>query len=254
MSVLGLALLAAMLTGCAIDQTREIEMGQEVAPQFEAEFGGLYPDERVQRYFSAIGRRLIRYSGREDLPWEFGVLDSDEINAFALPGGHVYMTRGLLFNLENEAQLAAILAHEVAHVGERHSVEQIEQAQLIQGGAMLAGVLSGQGTVADVSGMVAGLVMMRYSRDHEREADLVGLEYLTKAGYRPEAMLEAMQTIRRLSGSGGSPEFLSTHPDPEDREEYLAQAIQERYGGVRSPQRVNVEQFRRYVLDRRRLQ
>jgi beta-barrel assembly-enhancing protease len=250
-SVPGLVLFAAILTGCSIPVAQEIEMGRDVAPQFEEEFGGLHPDSHIQQYVSDIGHRLVRFSGREQLPWSFGVLASDEINAFALPGGPVYITRGLLFNLENEAQLAAILAHEVVHIAERHSVEQLERAQILTGGTVLVGVLTGSGAVADVSGVVAGLMTMRYSREHEREADLMGLEYLARAGYRPEAMLEAMQIIRRLSEGGRPPEFLSTHPSPANREEYLSQAIQEQYARIISPTRTGEEEFRRNVLARR---
>lgn len=251
-STLGLVLLAAILTGCTIPEAREIQMGQDVAPRFEEQFGGLYPDERVQQYVTSIGQRLIRFSGREDLPWEFGVLDSDEINAFALPGGFIYITRGLLFNLENEAQLAAILAHEVVHVAERHSVEQLERQQVYQGGALIAGILLGEGAATDVTQVVGGLMMMRYGRDQERDADLIGLEYLARAGYRPEAMLEAMQIISRLSGNGRPPEFLSTHPSPDNREQYLAAAIQEQYARIISPVRTGEEEFRRNVLARQR--
>lgn len=227
-------------------------MGQDVAPQFEKEFGGLYRDSEIQRYVREVGEQLIPFTDRPDLPWEFAVLDSDQINAFALPGGKTYITRALLFSLENEAQLASILAHEAAHVAHRHSVQQLERAQVIQGGAILAGVLTESEVVGDVSQVVGGLISMRYSREQEREADRTGLDYLVRAGYDPNAAVQALSIIREQAGSGAPPEFLSTHPDPEGREEDLQRRIDSRYGDVLTAGRTNEDRFREIVLRRAR--
>lgn len=229
-----LAALALLLSGCAVSEEQEVQMGLDAAPKFEKQFGGLHPDKRVQRYVSDIGHRLSRHAGRDDLPWSFEVLDNKEMNAFALPGGPVYITYGMLSRLQNEAQLAGIIAHEVAHVAKRHSAEQIEKAQVAQGGAALAGVISGSDSVTNITGLVTQLGMMKFGRDDEEEADLVGLDYMVKEGYDPRGMVQAMQIIKKSSGSrGGMPEFLSTHPDPGNRVEYLQDRIDKKYRNTR---------------------
>lgn len=246
-----LLLLFGLLGGCAVTQQDEIAMGRDAAPQFEKEFGGLYRDPVVQDYVSNVGQRLVPYANRSDLPWRFRVLDSEEVNAFALPGGFIYITEGLLFNLNNEAQLAAILAHEVAHVANRDTVQQLEQAQVIQGGQVLAGVLTGSSAVGNVSAVVGGLLLMSYSRDQEKDADLTGLRYLAAAGYKPSAMVAAMRRINELSEGRAPPEFLSTHPNPENRLEYLDEAIDQRYADILNAGYVGEDQFERVVLRRR---
>ena len=242
-----LALTGVLLTGtgCAVTEEQEIKMGLDAAPKFEKEFGGLHPDQRLQRYVSDLGHRLARHSGRNDLPWSFEVLANKEMNAFALPGGPVYITYGMLSKLENEAQLAGILAHEVAHVAKRHSAQQIEKAQLAQGGAALAGVISGSDAVTDISGLVAQLGMMKFGREDETEADLVGLDYMVKENYDPRGMVQAMQIIKKSSGSRGTPEFLSTHPDPGNRVEYLQDRIEKKYPNTRGT--LGDRDFRRIV-------
>jgi len=242
-------LFLSFLAGCAISEEQEIKMGIQAAPRFEKQFGGLYRDPAVQRYVSDVGMRMVRYTGREDLPWEFKVVDSKQINAFALPGGKVYITRGLLMKLENEAQLASILGHEAGHVAHRHSVEQLERAQILQGAAALAGIVAGSGAVGDITQMVSGLAMMKYSRDQEKEADLTGLDYMTRRGYDPRAMVRSMEIIKQASGGKSPPEFLSTHPNPGNREEYLQETIEKKYPGESGM--TNAEQFERTVLERR---
>lgn len=242
-----LVLSLALLGGCAISQEEEISMGRDVAPQFEREFGGLYPDQAVQNYVSGVGDRLVNYSGRTDLPWHFRVLDSDQINAFALPGGQIYITKGLLFRLQDEAQLAGILGHEIAHVSQRHTVEQLEREQLFQGGLTVASVLTGAGSVADIGQLVGGLVMMRYSRDQEREADLIGLDYLVRGGYDPQALPQALRIIERTAGGKGPPEFLSTHPSSEGRIEALDEKINTTYSGIISGGRTGAREFQSIV-------
>jgi predicted Zn-dependent protease len=246
--ILVLAVLL-LVGGCAISQDQEIALGRDARPQFEKEFGGVYPDPEVQQYVQEVGLRMARYAKRPDLPWEFRVLNSDTINAFALPGGFIYITRGLLMNLQTEAQLAGILGHESAHVANRHSVQQLERAQVLQGGAVLAGVLGG-GTVADISAVVGGLVNLQYSREQEKEADLDGLEYLARAGYDPRALIQDMQILEKLSQGQRPPEFLSSHPNPENRQEYLSQTVERRFGQIIAGGKTGREEFRRQVLDR----
>jgi predicted Zn-dependent protease len=246
-----LALLTLML-GCGISRQQEIEMGLQARPQFEQEFGGLYEDPEVQQYVQEVGMALVDETDRRRLPWEFRVLDSDSINAFALPGGFIYITRGLLFNLRSEAELAAILGHEVAHVAHRHSVQQLQRAQLVQGGAALAGLFGGgEPVVADVAQLVAGLALMTYSREQEKEADLSGLKYLAAQGYEPRAMLNVMRTLGEIGGKARPPEFLSSHPNPETREEYLARRVRRDYRDVITAARDDRREFEQRVLQSR---
>ena len=249
-----LALIATPLMtvggGCAVSEEQEVQMGLQAAPEFEREFGGEYPDPVMQDYFKSVGMRLAQHAGRPELPWDFEVLNSKEVNAFALPGGPIYMTAGLLFKLRNEAQLASILAHEVAHVARRHSAQQIERTQILSGGSSLLGAVIGNDAIGTATQLAAGLAVMQYSRSHEREADKLGLRILAEEGYNVEEMVEAMKIIKKASGGGGTPEFLSTHPDPGNRIEYLQDAIDGRYSFARRG-RVGEEEFRRNVLSRR---
>jgi predicted Zn-dependent protease len=244
-----LALLAAGV-GCAISQEQEIEMGRQMAPQFEKEFGGLYDDPQVQQYVNNVGTSLVQYAGRRELPWQFRVVDSDQINAFALPGGYVYITRGLLGNLENEAQLASILGHEIGHVVERHSVQQIQRAQGAQFIPIFAGLFGG-GLAGDAAGAVTKPGLMKYGRDQEREADYRGLTYMTRGGYDPEGIVQAMEIMQRASGGGGrTPEFLSTHPNPGNRIEYLSDAINKTEAQQAGARITGEDAFRQNVLNR----
>jgi predicted Zn-dependent protease len=239
------------LTGCAISEEKEIAMGRDAAPQFEREFGGLYPEPAVQNYVQEVGMELAANTRRPHLPWQFRVLNSQEVNAFALPGGFIYITRGLLDNLENEAQLASVLGHEVAHVAHRHSVQQIQRAQFAQGGALLAGIFVG-GVAGDASNLVASLALMRYGRGQEREADLSGLNYLVREGYEPRAMIQTMEILEASSGGrgGGGLDFLSTHPSPGNRQEYLAEQIDKRYDAVATGGVTNEDRFEQIVRRR----
>jgi beta-barrel assembly-enhancing protease len=244
-------ILFLLLTGCAISEEKEVAMGRDAAPKFEREFGGLYPDPAVQEYVHGVGIELAQDTNRAHLPWQFRVLNSDDVNAFALPGGFVYITKGLLFNLENEAQLASVLGHEVAHVAHRHSVQQLQRAQFVQGGSLLVGIFAG-GTAGDVSSLAASLALMRYGRGQEREADLSGLNYVVREGYEPRAMVQTMEILERTSGGKrGGLGFLSTHPSPGNREKYLAERISKRYETDASGGVTNEDRFESIVLRHR---
>jgi predicted Zn-dependent protease len=245
-----LLLLPLLLTlGCAISQEKEIQLGQEAAPQFEREFGGLYPDRQVQAYVNEVGLELAAQAGRPGLPWQFRVLNSDQVNAFALPGGFIYVTQGLLFRMENEAMLAGVLGHEVGHVAHRHSVKQIQRTQTAQGLSAVAGIvgaLFGFGGVGDVTNVVASLTLMTYSRGQEKESDLSGLRYMTRTGYNPEGMVQTMHVLQQASGGGGGPpQFLSSHPNPGNRIEYLTETIEKRYPQAADTGDLGADRFQR---------
>jgi predicted Zn-dependent protease len=246
-------LLLFVTTGCAISEEKEIEIGRKSHGQFERQFGGMYPDAAVQEYTSRVGMAMARYAGRPNLPWSFAVLNSKQVNAFAVPGGWVYITQGLLFRMENEAMLAGVLGHEAAHVAHRHSVKQIQKAQTAQGLSLVAGIAGaffGVGGIGDVTNIVASLTLMKYGRGQEKEADMSGLKYMTTSGYNPQGMVQLMAVLQK-SGGGGAPEFLSTHPNPGNRLEYLSSTIEKRYAPLTNTGRLGEEEFRRAVLSRR---
>lgn len=239
LALAGLALLAP--AGCAtnpatgetqlalIGEEQEIQMGREAAAQVEAQMG-LVDDPELQRYVSRVGQGLAAASERPDLPWRFQVVDEASVNAFALPGGFIFVTRGIMAAFMSEAELAAVLGHEIGHVTARHSVEQLSQQQLFGGLAGLGAVIFDLGSVAQgVLGTGLQLLFLQYSRDDERQADDLGLRYMVREGFAPEEMLDVFRTLERVgeaSGGGGTPGWLATHPAPEDRFERISRAIQ----------------------------
>ncbi len=213
-----------------IGEGQEIEMGRESDPAIVAQYG-LYPDSAVQRYVRDLGLRLAAVSERPELPWTFRVLDDPSINAFALPGGFIYVTRGILGHLESEAQLAGVLGHEIGHVTARHSVNQMSRAQLAQIGLVVGAVASE--TVRDnfdpIQGAV-GLGFLKFGRDDENQSDELGVRYMTRLGYDPRELAGVMEMLgasSRLASPGGRlPEWQSTHPDPENRVESILARVE----------------------------
>lgn len=214
---------------------QEIAMGQEAAPQMIAQHGGLDPDEARQFRVDQIGTELVRKSLGEENPYlfEFHVLNNDQaLNAFALPGGQVFITAGFLDQLTTDGQLAGVLAHEIGHVVERHAAERLSKTDLAQGltGAL---ILSSKGSddpdskkAAQVALALAHLMKMKYGREDELEADRDGIHIMVEAGYDPRAMIQVVE-ILRANGGGMAPEFFSTHPEPEHRIELIEAAITE---------------------------
>lgn len=225
-----------------MSRDEEIRLGSEAAPQFTEEFGGRVTSDALQQYVAAIGRRMAAEteSHNPTLPWEFTLLDSNVVNAFALPGGKVFITRGLAKELTNEAQMAGVLGHEIGHVTAQHGNQRISSQLLYNAGLVVTAVIvssSDNRTVRDVGAVgvpalaIGGnLVLLKYGRDEELEADALGMRYMTNVGYNPRGQLEVMQTLARLSGGGSRPpEFLSTHPNPESRVERIQKALQDKY-------------------------
>jgi predicted Zn-dependent protease len=214
-----------------VSESQEIAMGRDADPQIVAQFG-LYPDESMQRYVSDLGQRLAARSERPDLPWTFRVLDDSLINAFALPGGYIYVTRGILAHLESEAELVGVLGHEIGHVTARHSASQMSKSMLAQIG-LVAGAIAAPEAVQDYGGLaqqLAGLLFLKYGRDDERQADRLSVRYSSAVGYDPNAMLGVFDTLDRVSqasGVGRLPGWASTHPSPGNRTGLLAEAIDE---------------------------
>jgi predicted Zn-dependent protease len=211
---------------------QEMEIGKQASKEIAALFG-LYRDPKVQRYVVEVGNRVLAASHLRgpaaneqvrNTPVTFGVLDSPIINAMALPGGYIYVTRGMLAHLNNEDQLATVLAHELGHVAARHAARQAWQQQIGQG-LLLGGALLGQGLglpaqdLLNVGNMAAQVIFRRYSREDELEADKLGVEYGSSSGYDSREVIAFFQTLSRIQEKEGQgmPGFLSTHPNPGDR-------------------------------------
>ncbi|MFQ5351413.1 MAG: M48 family metalloprotease, partial [Thermoanaerobaculia bacterium] len=203
---------------------QEIQMGREADQEITASLG-LYADEAAQSYVSALGRALAARSERPDLPWSFKVVDDPIVNAFALPGGFIYITRGIMAHLSSEAELVAVLGHEIGHVTGRHSVERLSKAQLATAGLGLGMIVSPKfRQLGDVAQTGLGLLFLKYSRDDERQADDLGLRYSLRGGYDAREMPEVFTVLKRvgeMAGAGGIPSWLATHPDPEERRQRI---------------------------------
>jgi predicted Zn-dependent protease len=203
-----------------VSESQEIAMGREADPGIVAEFGA-YDDPALAQYIAALGQSLASKSQRADLAYTFRVLDSPVVNAFALPGGYVYVTRGILAHFNSEDQLAGVLGHEIGHVVARHGAEQMSRQQLAGLGLGLGAVFSETfRRYAETAGIGLQLLLLKYSRSQESESDLLGVEYSTKVGYDANDMAAFFGTLKRMGeqSSQSLPSFLSTHPDPGDRE------------------------------------
>lgn len=211
---------------------QEIALGLQATPQMLQQYGGLYPDQRLQSYVDQVGNKLVAATGIHDLPWkfEFHLLnDSRTVNAFALPGGQVFITAALYSRFSTEGQLAGVLGHEIGHVVARHSAQQMATSRLTQGltGAVMVASDPDAATAQTIA-MIGQLVNMKYGRDDELESDQLGVRFMADAGYDPRSLIEVMKILAEASGGGGrQPEFFSTHPNPENRIEQIEAAIDE---------------------------
>ena len=225
---------------------KELEIGRESDPAIIAEYG-LYGDQAVQQYVDSVGQRLARVSHLPNLKWHFRVLDSPIVNAFALPGGYIYITRGILAYMNSEAQLAGVLGHEIGHVTARHSAEQITRSQ-IAGIGLLAGAIFVDAfrPYSGIAQQGMGLLFLKYSRDNETQADALGIDYSTKAGYDPREVPATYATLKRIGERAGSslPNFLSSHPDPGDREIRTGQLAKAAAASSRRPLEIAAVPYR----------
>lgn len=219
----------------ALTVQEEIALGLQSAPQMAEQFGGLDPDEQLQAMIDEIGQRVVAASEAADTeyPFDFHVLaDTETVNAFALPGGQIFVTRALLNVMETEGEIAGVLGHEIGHVVGRHSAEQIAKSQLIQGLAGAAGVglydpqNPESATAAQMAQVVGAMVTMKYGRDDELQSDRLGVRFMADAGYDPRALIGVMEALSAASGGARQPEFMSTHPDPGNRIQEIQEAIE----------------------------
>jgi beta-barrel assembly-enhancing protease len=221
-----------------ISPEQEIALGLQAAPELAQEYGGLDPDPEAQALVDEICARLLQNSeaGDADWPYECHLLDDDQtINAFALPGGQVFITAALYDQLETEGQLAGILAHEIGHVVARHSSQQIAKAELTQGltGAAVIAAYDpdnpGSANSAYVAQLIGQLVNMKFGRDDELQSDRLGVQFMSEAGYDPRALIRVMEILASASEGARPPEFFSTHPNPENRIARIEEAIQQEF-------------------------
>lgn len=208
----------------ALTTEQEIYLGQQMAPQMAAQFGNEVRDAGAQALVDAVGATLLAAMPEEypDYPFDFHLLaDAQTVNAFALPGGQIFITAALFNRLETEGQLAGVLGHEIGHVLGRHSAAQMAKAELTRGLVGAAGVagsdVMGQRGATQVAGAVGNMMMLKYGRADELEADALGLQFMADANYDPRALIRVMEILREASGGASRPEWSSSHPDPGNR-------------------------------------
>jgi beta-barrel assembly-enhancing protease len=218
---------------------QEIAMGLESAPQMAQEMGGLSRNQQAAAIVKQVGQKVVKASGAAQTPYKYDfhlLADPKTINAFALPGGQVFITEGLLFRLTedgktlSEDMLAGVLGHEIGHVVARHSAQRLSQMELTQG-------LTGAVTMATydpsnpnsgyIAQSVANMLVLKYGRDQELQSDYLGVRFMLEAGYEPENLVQVMEILKQSAGPNRTPEFQSTHPDPENRKEAIEAAIRE---------------------------
>lgn len=238
-----LVLLAVGASGCATNpatgksqlnfysEAQEIAMGREADAEITAQLG-LVDDPALQGYVSELGKKLAARSERPGLPWTFKVIDDPVVNAFALPGGYIYVTRGLLGHVRTEAELASVVGHEIGHVTAQHGVNQMSKQQVAMGGLMVGMIAVPElASAADLAQAGLGLLFLKYGRADERQADDLGLRYMVNTGYETREMprmFGVLKAVGEIAGAGRIPNWLSSHPEPDLRSERSARLIAER--------------------------
>lgn len=266
----GILLAALALANCAtnpvtgnpnfvtMSESQEIQIGRSEDPKVRQEYG-VYDNPALQQYVNEVGQKLARHSHRPGLDYHFLVVDSPEVNAFALPGGYVYITRGILAYLNSEAELAAVLGHEIGHVTARHSVQQIGAATAAQVGASILQIFVPQtrGGLGDAAiNLLGGALLSGYGREHELEADRLGAEYLARTGYDPQAMVKVIGVLKNqelfdaevAKSEGREPRayhgVFASHPDNDTR---LQQVVGEAARFKQAETRTAREEFLRKI-------
>jgi predicted Zn-dependent protease len=215
---------------------QEIALGLQAMPQMLQQYGGEHPDQQAQALVDRVGERIVEKSDAATTDWQFDfhlLADPRTVNAFALPGGQVFITAALLSELKTEGQLAGVLGHEIGHVVARHSAQRMAKQQLTQGvtGAVL--VAAGGGGEAQLAQMVGQMVNMKYGREDELQSDTLGVRFMSQAGYDPRAMIGVQEILAQQSGGEAQPEIMSTHPSAPNRIQTIEAAIARIYpGGV----------------------
>jgi predicted Zn-dependent protease len=237
------AVLLALLAACAtnpvtgrreisfMSEAQEISIANESEPQIKEEMG-VYNDPELQRYVSEIGWRMAKISERAQLPWRFTVVDVPAVNAFAVPGGAIYITRGIMPFLDNEAELAGVLGHEIGHVTARHSAQAYTRQVGGQAGLIALGIfVPAARPFGDLGAQAIGVLFLKYGRDDELQSDQLGAKYESQLGWDPAAVPAFLSTLGRLDEAAGDrkgvPNWLSTHPDPLSRVSEIQPTVQQ---------------------------
>ncbi|MCK5565480.1 MAG: M48 family metalloprotease [Planctomycetes bacterium] len=247
-----------LFTGCAtnpvtgesqlmlVSPAQEMQMGAQYAPQLEKELGGRIPNSTLQNYVNNVGQNIARISHQPNLQFTYVALNHESINAMALPGGYIFITRGMLEKLDTEAQLAGILAHETAHVTAKHSAQAMSR-QMGMDLALSVATENRSSGAAQAAGLGTQLLIsLPYSRKDEHQADSIGMDYTAKAGYTPQAMIETMEILER-ENAVRSIEFLSTHPNPGNRKQNLKNQIASR--NYPHALKIGREDYKKFVSD-----
>jgi predicted Zn-dependent protease len=229
-------------------EDQDIAIGKQYAPEMENQLGGRIPDAQLLDYVNSVGLKVAGVSQRPDFDYHFTALDHNSVNAFALPGGYIFVTRGLLEKLKSESQLAAVLAHETAHVVARDTMEAMSRETLI--GTALSVALSSNSSksVRSIADVTSQIISLKYSREDEKVADLAGMDYMVAAGYNPYGMIETLEMLESENQSRPI-EFLSTHPSPENRIGYLTEKIELNYYRPEN-MKTGRDEYLKYVLER----
>lgn len=226
---LGAAAVPGQIFG--LSEKREIELGTQAAAEIEKQQPVL-PDKPTRRYVNRLGQALVHKSGRSNIAYQFRVINSPQINAFALPGGFIYVNRGLIEAADNESELVGVLGHEIAHVVARHSAEQIKRAQVAGLGLGVLDLILGRGTRGQVASAAAQMVtagtFFKFSRDMEREADRLGAKNVYDTGWEPNGMISFFEKLASLQKRqpNAVATFFSTHPNPSERADNIADLIE----------------------------
>jgi predicted Zn-dependent protease len=255
------AFAAFFIAGCAVNpitgeeelmffpETQDIEIGKVYAPEVEKELKGRIDDQMLQNYIDSVGGKIARISHRPDFEYRFVAVNDKSMNAVALPGGKIFITKGMLLKMKSEAQLASVLAHETVHVVARDTANSMsKQIGIDILFAAAASQASSQGAVV-MADLARQIVALKYSRDDERDADIYGMDYLVRAGYNPNAAVETMQMLEQEEKIRVV-EFMSSHPSPENRVSYLQARVQSHYFNSIEGTKTGEEDYQRFVLDR----
>ncbi|MBT8144268.1 MAG: M48 family metalloprotease [Gammaproteobacteria bacterium] len=215
----------------AMTASEEIAIGLQAAPEMAQQHGGLSPDKRAQALVDEVGHRIVDNTAAAETPWQFDfhlLADDDLVNAFALPGGQIFITEALYDRFETEGELAGVLGHEVGHVVARHASERLAKQKLTNG--LTGGVLIASGggaSEAQIAQMVGQLINLRYGREDELQSDMLGVRFMAEAGYDPRALLRVMEILESSSGGSQTPGWYRTHPNYSNRVARIELAISE---------------------------
>ena len=258
----GILILCLLLDSCAknpvtgrrdfmlMSTDQEIAMGQQSDPEIQ-QFFGIYDDPKLQQFIEEKGQQMAAVSHRKELQYHFKIVDSPVVNAFAVPGGYVYFTRGIMAHFNNEAEFAGVLGHEIGHITARHSAKQYSQAMIAQVGLAAGMIFAPElAQFGELAGQGVQLLFLKFGRDAERQSDKLGVEYSTKIGYDAEEMAGFFATLARLGEEAGQeaiPNFLSTHPNPADRERSVSKMAKDWKAKTNQPLQVNEDNYLRMI-------